>query len=216
MQVGSGDISQRFNAQCITPSYWRAFLFLAYSEDHAGGDAVPTKRKIALVAELKELLEGVEIAIGTAYQGIPVPEQTLLRKTLLAEGATLRIIKNSLLKRAADESGQAVFAELAQGPTALVTHPNDPVAAARAVQRYLSENAQTTFEVRNAVINGELVDAAYIKDLATVPPREELLGRIAGGLTGKIVELLGLLEASTRDLASLIDARAQQLEESEV
>ena len=174
---------------------------------------MPTERKIAQVAELKELIEGVEIAIGAAYQGIPVPEQTVLRRALLAEGATLRIIKNSLLQRAANEAGRAVFAELAQGPTALVTHPDDPVAAARAVYRYRREHAQTPFEVRNAVINGELVDAAYIQDLATVPSREELLARIAGGLTGKIVELLGLLEASTREFAGLIDARAQQLEE---
>ncbi len=176
---------------------------------------MPTERKIALVAELKELIESVEIAIATAYQGIPVPDQTLLRRALLEEGATLRIVKNTLLRRAAREAGREVFAELADGPTALVTHPDDPVAAARAVFRYRQEHANTPFEVRAAVIAGELVDAAYVEDLATVPPREELLARIAGGLTGKIVELLGLLEASTRDLVGLIDARAQQLEEAE-
>ncbi len=176
---------------------------------------MPTERKIAQVAELKELIEGVNIAIGTAYQGIPVPDQTQLRRALLAEGATLRVIKNTLLQRAATESGQPLFAELAQGPTALVTHPDDPVAAARAVQNYQRDNPQTPFEVRNAVIDGQLVDAAYIADLATVPTREVLVARIAGGLTGKIVELLGLLEASTRELAGLIDARAEQLEGTE-
>ena len=176
---------------------------------------MPTERKIAQVAELKELIEGVNIAIGTAYQGITVPDQTQLRRALLAEGATLRVIKNTLLQRAATESGQPLFAELAQGPTALVTHPDDPVAAARAIQNYRRDNPQTPFEVRNAVLDGQLVDAAYIADLATVPPREVLIGRIAGGLTGKIVELLGLLEASTRELAGLIDARAEQLEGTE-
>ncbi|MCH8049314.1 50S ribosomal protein L10, partial [Patescibacteria group bacterium] len=150
-----------------------------------------------------------------AYQGIPVPEQTLLRRALLDEGATLRIVKNTLLRRAANEAGREVFAELADGPTALVTHPDDPVAAARAVFRYRREHPNTLFDVRNGVIAGELVDAAYLEDLATVPPRDESLARIAGGLMGKIVELLGLLEASTRDLAGLIDARAQQLEEAE-
>ena len=176
---------------------------------------MPTERKIAQVAELRELIEGAGIAIGTEYQGIPVPDQTRLRRALLAEGATLRIVKNTLLRRAADESGHPLWAELAQGPTALVTHPDDPVAAARAVEHYRRDHPQTPFEVRNAVIDGALVDAAYVADLATVPPREELLGRIAGGLTGKIVELLGLLEASTRDLAGLIDARAEQLEGTE-
>ena len=176
---------------------------------------MPTERKIAQVAELKELIEGARIAIGTAYQGIPVPDQTQLRRVLVAEGASLRVIKNTLLLRAANESGQPLYAELAQGPTALVTHPDDPVAAARAIQQYRRENPQTPFEVRNAVLDGELVDAAYVADLATVPPREVLVARIAGGLAGKIVELLGLLEATTREFAGLIDARAEQLEGAE-
>ncbi len=176
---------------------------------------MPTERKIAQVAELKELIESVGIAIGTAYQGMPVPEQTQLRRALVAEGATLRVIKNTLLQRAADESGQPLFADLADGPTALVTHPDDPVAAARAIQNYRRDNPQTPFEVRNAVLDGQLVDADYVADLATVPPREVLIGRIAGGLTGKIVELMGLLEASTRELAGLIEARAEQLEGAE-
>lgn len=127
----------------------------------------------------------------------------------------MRVIKNTLLTRAANESGQPVYAELGQGPTALVTHPDDPIAAARAVQNYRRDNPQTPFEVRNAVLDGALIDAEYVADLATVPPREVLVARVAGGLTGKIVELLGLLQASTREFAGLIDARAEQLEGTE-
>ncbi len=174
-----------------------------------------TDRKIALVAEIKALIEESEIAIGMAYQGMPVTEQTQLRSQLREAGVTMRVIKNTLLLRAADEAGREAFRALADGPTALVTHPDDPVAAARAVENWRREHADTTFEVRNAVLSGEVVDAAYVADLATVPPREELLGKLAGGLTAKITELAMLLQASTRDLAGLIDARAQQLEEAE-
>lgn len=176
---------------------------------------MPTERKIAQVAELKELIEASEIAIATNYQGMPVTEQTLLRRQLNEVGVTLRIVKNTLLLRAASEAGREQFAQLADGPTALVTHPDDPVAAARAVATWTREHQGTTLTVRNAVIGDEVVDAAYVGDLATVPPRDELLGRLAGGLTGKVTELVMLLQASTRDLAGLIDARAQQLEEAE-
>jgi ribosomal protein L10 len=62
------------------------------------------------------------------------------------------------------------------------------------------------------VVEGELVDEAYVRDLASVPPRDELLARIAGGLVGKVRELMGLLDATTRDFAGLIEARAAQLE----
>jgi large subunit ribosomal protein L10 len=77
---------------------------------------------------------------------------------------------------------------------------------------YRREHANSPFAVRGGVVSGDLVNAAYIEDLSTVPPREELIARIAGGLTGKIRELAGLLQATTREFAGLIDARASQLE----
>lgn len=179
------------------------------------GGSVPTERKIALVAQLKELLEASDIAIAMSYQGMPVTEQTELRRQLRAVGVSLRVVKNTLLLRAADEAGNEAFRALADGPTALVTHPDDPVAAARAVENWRRSHLGTPFVARNAVLDGQVVDGEYVTDLATVPPREELLARIAGGLTAKITELVLLLQASTRELAGLLDARAQQLEEAE-
>ena len=174
-----------------------------------------TERKIAQVAELTELIKGSEIAISTDLRGVSVAEQTRLRHHFTEAGVGLKVVKNTLLRRAAGEAGREVFAELADGSTALVTHPDDPVAAAKAAVEYRRDNADTRFLVRSAVVNDMLVDAAYIEDLATVPPREQLVARIAGGLTGKIVELAMLLQASTQELAGLLDARAKQLEESE-
>jgi large subunit ribosomal protein L10 len=66
--------------------------------------------------------------------------------------------------------------------------------------------------IRRAVVNGAVVDAAYVQDLATVPPRDELLARIAGSLVAKVRELMMLLEATTREFAGLVEARAAQLE----
>ena len=86
------------------------------------------------------------------------------------------------------------------------------MSAARAVMSWRRERPNTAFAVRNAVISGELVDAAYVADLATVPPRDELLSRLAGGLTAKVTELVLLLQSATQELAGLLDARAQQLD----
>ena len=65
---------------------------------------------------------------------------------------------------------------------------------------------------QNASVSGEVVEAAYVHDLATVPPRDELLSRIAGGLVGKVRELMMLLDGTTREFAGLIEARAAQME----
>lgn len=171
-----------------------------------------TERKVRLVAELKELIESAEIAIATSYQGVPVAEQLQLRTALSEAGVTFRVVKNTLLLRAAAEAGLDQFAQLADGPTALAVHADDPVTASRVLVEFIRDHPGTPVAVRNAVVSGELVDAAYIGDLATVPPRDELIARIAGNLIGKITELAGLLQATTREFAGLIEARAVQLE----
>ncbi len=171
-----------------------------------------TERKVRLVAELKELIESAEIAIATTYQGVPVAEQLQLRTALSEAGVTFRVVKNTLLLRAAAEAGLDQFAQLADGPTALAVHADDPVTASRVLVEFIRGHPGTPVAVRNAVVSGELVDAAYIGDLATVPPRDELIARIAGNLIGKVTELAGLLQATTREFAGLIEARAVQLE----
>lgn len=174
---------------------------------------MPTPRKEQLVAELTELIQQAEIAIATSVTGVSVDQQMTLRRRLLDEGAQLRVVKNTLLRIAASNADAEVFAELADGPTALVVGFDEPIGAARGLAKYIDDTPDTPMVIRNAVVSGQLVDAAYVRDLATVPPREELLSRIAGGLVGKIRELMMLLEATTRDFAGLIEARAAQLEE---
>jgi len=173
---------------------------------------MPTAKKIEQVAELKDRISRAEIAIAASYQGTSVAEQVELRSALREADAEMRVVKNTLLKIAAADAGLEQFGTLADGPTAVVFGFGDVVAPARALANYITEHRDTAVEIRSAVVSGEVVDAAYVRDLATVPPREELLARIAGGLVGKVRELMMLLDATTRDFAGLIEARAAQLE----
>lgn len=173
---------------------------------------MPTAQKIATVHELKLLLESADIAISTAYQGVPVTTQTQLRQALADAGAQFRVVKNTLLKRAANDAGRPVFGELTEGATAIAVGTGDVVATAKALTSFIQARPNTPIRVQRAVVNGELVDAAYVADLATVPPRDELVAKLAGNLIAKIAELVGLLQATMREFAGLIDARATQLE----
>lgn len=173
---------------------------------------LPTVRKVNQVTELRALLADAELTIAASYQGMRVADQMELRRLLAGGGAQLRVVKNTLLRLAASELGRGEYAELAEGPTALVVTRGDAVAAAQLVAQYRREHANSPFRVRRAVLGGELVDAAYVEDLATVPPRDVLLGRLAGALVSTIAELAGLLQATTREFAGLIEARAAQLE----
>lgn len=174
---------------------------------------MPTQRKVQMVAELSELLKDAEIAIATTYQGVPMGVQNELRRTLGEAGAQFQVVKNTLLKRAANDLGKPLYGELTDGPTALAVSVGDIVAAAKALTTFVQARPNSPLKIRNAVVNGQLVDAAYVQDLATVPPRDELVARLAGNLVSKIRELAGLLQATTRDFIGLVEARAVQLEE---
>jgi large subunit ribosomal protein L10 len=173
---------------------------------------LPTQKKVEQVAAIKELINRAEIAISTAYQGVPMAKQNELRQQLRAAGVEMMVVKNTLLKIAAEGIGKPQFGDLADGATAIVVGFDEPVGAAKALTAFIRANDQTHVAIRRAIVGGSLVDEAYVRDLATVPSREELAARLAGNVVGKISEFSGLLLATQRKFAGLIEARAAQLE----
>ncbi len=173
---------------------------------------MPTQRKVDQVAKISELISRAEIAISTAYQGVPMAKQTELRTQLRAAGAEMLVVKNTLLRIAAEQTGKLEFAQISEEATALVVGFDEPVAAAKALTAFIRANNDTKVAIRKAVVGGQVVDEAYVRDLATLPSREQLVATLAGNLVGKIAELSGLLVATQREFAGLLEARAKQLE----
>ena len=89
----------------------------------------------------------------------------------------------------------------------------EPIAAPKALVAYLRDHADSKIQIRRAVLGGEVVDEAYVRQLATLPSREELVAKLAGNLVAKIAEFSGLLVATQRQFVGLVEARAKQLEE---
>ncbi|MEX2446930.1 MAG: 50S ribosomal protein L10 [Dehalococcoidia bacterium] len=175
---------------------------------------MPTQRKIDQVAAITALIARAEITISTAYQGVPMAKQNELRQQLHEAGAEMLVVKNTLLRLAAERAGQPEFAQLADGPTALVVGVDGPVSAAKALTAFIRANDQSKVAVRRAVLGGEIVDESYVRDLATVPSRDELASKLAGNVVAKIAEFSGLLIATQREFAGLVEARAKQLEDA--
>lgn len=175
-------------------------------------ERLPTQRKVDQVAKISELISRAEIAISTAYQGVPMAKQTELRTQLREAGAEMLVVKNTLLRIAAEQTGKMEFAQISEEATALVVGFGEPVAAAKALTAFIRANNDTKVAIRKAVVSGQVVDEAYVRDLATLPSREQLVATLAGNLVGKIAELSGLLVATQREFAGLLEARAKQLE----
>lgn len=175
---------------------------------------MPTPRKVEQVAALVDVISRAEIAISTQYQGVAMGQQVELRNRLREAGAEMHVVKNTLLRIAAERAGKPGFVELAEGPTAIIVGFDEPVAPSKALVAYLKDHADSKVQIRRAVVGDDLVDEAYIRDLATLPTKEELVATLAGNLVGKIAEFSGLLVATQRKFVGLVEARAKQLEET--
>jgi large subunit ribosomal protein L10 len=172
---------------------------------------MPNPRKIEAVKELTEVLSRSKVVIGADYRGLKVSEITNLRRQLRDAGIELHVIKNTLFLRAAEAAGMPELIELAEGPTALVIGFDDPIAPVKTVVEY-QRTARNTFAARKAFLDGEIIPANRLSQLATLPPKEVLLAEIAGAIQSPITTFAYLIQATIQEFAGLVDALSQREE----
>jgi large subunit ribosomal protein L10 len=169
--------------------------------------------KKRIVDELAGQLRSADTLIVADYRGLTNKQLEALRDTLLESGARLRIVKNSLTRRAAEQAGADALLVLLEGPTAIafVESGGDPAAVAKALATTARET--NVLELRGGILEGKTLSGAEVADLATLPPLDVLRGQLVGAVVAPLTQLLGLVSAPVRDLVGLIDARIAQLEE---
>ncbi|MBF8286189.1 MAG: ribosomal protein [Dehalococcoidia bacterium] len=183
---------------------------------------MPTQKKIDQVEDLKQRIGRATIAVSADYRGLRVQEMDQMRKRLRAASIEVKVVKNSLLRLAADQTGAPELMQIVEGPTALVIAYDDPIEAAKAITEY-AQSAPPTFSLRGAFLDGRVVSAADLRDLVRLPPRPVMLAQLAGQIQAPLATLSGLLESPLRELTSLLqsalselpsllEARARQLE----
>ena len=184
---------------------------------------MPTEKKQAAVAELKDLVERSSIVIGAEYRGLTVREMTALRRALREAGVEVRVVKNRLFQIAANQAGIPDAGQVVEGPSILIFGYGDIVAPAKAVTEYV-RTARNSFAPRKAFMYGAVLPGATLSELASLPSREELIAKIAGALASPMQDLVNLLDRalgnpagillndSLRTLEGLLEARATQIE----
>ena len=183
---------------------------------------MPTQRKIDQVEDLKQRMERATITVSANYRGLRVQEMDQMRKRMRAASIEVRVVKNSLLRLAAGQTGAPELMQIVEGPTALVISYDDPIEAAKAITEY-AQSAPPTFSLRGAFLDGHVVSAADLRDLVRLPPRPVMLAQLAGQIQAPLATLSGLLQSPLRELTSLLqsvlselpsllEARARQLE----
>lgn len=175
---------------------------------------MPTDTKRTAVAELAKLLRESSALAVADYRGLKVAEMQTVRRTLRASGVELHVAKNRLLKIAADEAERAELKPMLEGPTALATVIGDEVILAKALQEAFRPYARTV-SVRGGMLGSQAVDAEALTRLASLPTREVLLGKLAGGVASPLTGFASVLAANLRNLAGVLNAVADQKQQNE-
>ena len=156
-----------------------------------------------------EALKGVFTSAGavvvTHYLGLTVAEMTDLRGRLRHEGAQLKVVKNTLARKALDgslgEAGEALF----KGPVAIAFAP-DPVSAAKVATQYAKDHEK--FSVIGALMGEQVLDKAAVTSLASLPSLDQLRGKIIGLLQAPATKVAAVLQAPAGQLARVLNAFA--------
>ena len=160
--------------------------------------------KVAKVEEVRADLSGAAATLLTHYRGLSVTELAELRAKLREANAEMKVVKNTLTKRAAEAAGIEGLDDLLEGPTSLVLCAEDPVGPAKALKAFAKDHPDLT--LRGGYLDGEVLDAEEALKLADLESREELLARLAGLMQGALSGTARLLLAATEKQARLLQA----------
>ena len=169
---------------------------------------MPTLQKESIVEEIKERLTGSEGILMADYRGLTVKEMQELRTKVRDAGADLKIYKNRLTQIALRELAMPSLDEYLNGPTALVFVADDPVAPAKALQDFAK--LHQALEVKGGLVQNQVVDAASVKAIASLPSREELIAKVMGLLLSPIRGFMGMANAPASAFARTLQAVADQ------
>ena len=172
---------------------------------------MPKPEKIALVDNIAGNLESAASVVLCDFKGINVEEISELRKRCREAGVTFRVIKNTMLIRAAEKAGIEGLDEFFVGPTA-VAFSEDHAAPAKVLKGFQKEFQK--LELKAGYVDGQAIDKAGVETLADLPGREELLGMLAGVLQANITAFARVLNANIQSLANVLDQVAKQKEEA--
>ncbi len=171
------------------------------------------REKERVVAELTERLRTSETLIVADYRGLTNAEIDGLRSKLIEHGARFSVVKNTLTRRAAEAAGAEALLALLEGPSAIafVESDGDPAAVAKALRD--AATSTKVLAIRGGVLEGVAMSADEVESLAKLPPADVLRAQLVGAIVSPLTTIVALVAAPLRDLAGLIDARIEQLQE---
>jgi len=169
---------------------------------------LPKEDKIRLVESLEQQIRESCALLLTDYRGLSVAEITTLRRKLQESTAEYKVVKNTLFKRAAEQAQIPDLGAMLEGPTAMVFVRGDAVTTARTLYEFIKEFKIPV--VKGGYVEGQVLPAEQIEQLAKIPPRPVLYSQMLGAMQSPIVGLVSTLQGMISNLVYTLQAVAEK------
>jgi large subunit ribosomal protein L10 len=159
--------------------------------------------KVEAVNEIAERFSTATAALVTEYRGLSVTQLGTLRRSL-GEGTTYRVAKNTLVKRAVQQSGVEGLDDMFVGPTAIAFIEGEPVEAAKALREFAKDHKALV--IKGGYMDGRPISVSEVEAIADLDSREETLSKLAGALKAKLSQTAALFAAPASQVARMAAA----------
>jgi len=161
-------------------------------------------QKEDLVSEVRECLQSASVVVVTRQVGLTVAEATDLRRRMRESQAEYKVLKNTLAQIAVKGTPLEGISSMLQGPTALA-YSTDPIGAAKVAVKFANDNEK--FEVVGGYMDGQVLSAASVKALATLPSLDELRSKLIALIQAPATKLAILLKEPGTRVARVMSAK---------
>lgn len=164
-------------------------------------------QKAAVVDNLSGMFANAGVVVVTHYSGLTVAEMTDLRGRMREVGASFKVTKNRLAKRALNDTDKAPLVDFFTGPTA-IAYSEDPVAAPKIAVKFAKENEKLV--ILGGMMGETLLDLNGVKALAELPSLDELRAKLVGMISTPATRMAMVTQAPAAQLARVLNAYAQK------
>jgi len=165
--------------------------------------------KQEIVDRLKEKFQESASVICVDFRGINVEKITQFRRQIQETSGNYQVVKNTLARRAIEETSFKELNQFLIGPTGIVFCPGEPMESAKVIAKFVDET-NGALQIKGGIVEGAVFDAKGIKKVATLPSHQELLAQFVAALQSPISGFVGTLEGIAREFVYTLQAVADK------